>query len=738
MKNIIKYIIVVFLSFVSVFSNIIDLNIIYCIPLLAFFMFNGINSFLCSLLGLLFGSLLSFKLTNNYISIIYLSIALCIYFLIYHLLLLFNKKLIVNYFISTLLSILTTYLIYLLPNNQFLILDFVYILFISSIISLLFSFLLKKYSFYLNCYNDDNYMIITNLLVILYLTNFNNILKNNITLYMTLFFIFLILTIFSIRHKLLYSLSLISSVILLSYLLNIDLILNNLFISVLLTFVISLNKTKYKFLNSLLVFTCFLFYIFIVSKNLNIQYLLIGLILMIITMFIENNNIINNKNLYYQQYLNNKKEINYQLLNFENMFLSISNNFQKSYINRLLQKTKEDVFDSLCKDCIKNKYCYKNNKHILLNYIKDTLTNNLDENKINYIKENCIKQETYFKLLDKFTNSYLLLNYKKDNISKTKEIVSSDFYSFSKVIDQCIKTFNNDKLDLINNFYKDLKEELNNHNFDVLFVKNVSNENKLMFDIAIKNINRKQIYDIVLPLINSLLDCSMKINKIDVATLSFSYLIINIEEVNKIKVNFAIKQSKEDIKACGDCYMHLDNNTQFYIALSDGMGNGLEANEESKFTLDTIFSMLKTKMAVKNSINITNDIIQLKNTYDSYCTLDLLAINKTSKVASFYKLGAISSYIIRNHHVTQVNNYSLPIGILDSVTVNPTSFILKEKDVIVLASDGMIDDNDKDALSILENVSFDDEKIIANVLFSQLINIRKNIDDATLIVITIK
>ena len=159
------------------------------------------------------------------------------------------------------------------------------------------------------------------------------------------------------------------------------------------------------------------------------------------------------------------------------------------------------------------------------------------------------------------------------------------------------------------------------------------------------------------------------------------------------------------------------------------MGNGLEANEESKFTLDTIFSMLKTKMAVKNSINITNDIIQLKNTYDSYCTLDLLAINKTSKVASFYKLGAISSYIIRNHHVTQVNNYSLPIGILDSVTVNPTSFILKEKDVIVLASDGMIDDNDKDALSILENVSFDDEKIIANVLFSQLINIRKNIEE---------
>ena len=52
-------------------------------------------------------------------------------------------------------------------------------------------------------------------------------------------------------------------------------------------------------------------------------------------------------------------------------------------------------------------------------------------------------------------------------------------------------------------------------------------------------------------------------------------------------------------------------------------------------------------------------------------------------------------------------------------------------------SDGMIDDNNQKVLSILENVSYDDPKIICNVLFSQLLNIRKNLDDVSLIVITI-
>ena len=166
------------------------------------------------------------------------------------------------------------------------------------------------------------------------------------------------------------------------------------------------------------------------------------------------------------------------------------------------------------------------------------------------------------------------------------------------------------------------------------------------------------------------------------------------------------------------------------------MGNGIKANEESNFSLKTLFSMIKTKMDVKSSIITTNDLMKIKNDEESFTTLDLLAINKYSCIASFYKMGAISSYIIRNHHVTKVNNYSLPLGILDDIIVKPTSFKLESKDIIVLCSDGMVDDNNE-IVNILESISYDKADIICNMLFSQLLNIRKNIDDATIIVVTI-
>ena len=204
MKNIIKYIFVFFISFISVFCNWLDLNILYTIPLLAFFMFNGINSFLFSLFGLIIGSSLSFKIYDNYIPIVYLSIALCIYFVFYHILLLFNKKLIINYFISSIISILFTYLLYLLTNDNFVFSKYVYLVFIISLITLMFSFLLKKYSFYLNTYNDDKFVILSYLLSIIYISNVSNIYNHEITKYITICLILISLIIFTLKEKILY------------------------------------------------------------------------------------------------------------------------------------------------------------------------------------------------------------------------------------------------------------------------------------------------------------------------------------------------------------------------------------------------------------------------------------------------------------------------------------------------------------------------------------------------------
>lgn len=732
MKQAIKYYLIIFLSALSIFYKCYDLNIILLIPLLTFFMSNGIKNFLFSLIGIILGSIILYEISNEYISIVYMLISISLLFVLYHFFLLINKKIIINYLLSTFLAIISTYIIYMYSFKTFDIINFLHICGLSLLICFIFAYLLKKFSLYLLEFIDKQGSILLASLINLYLLNINIISE-----YIAIGIVIISICYYISEHETTYSLSMVACFILLSILYNFNIVINNLLLIMLISFALSIKLIKNKVFNMFLLLSCFIVNYFLNNK-INITYYLILSILTSLSMLfinIKSNN--SNEDIYYNQYIKNKKLINNHLDNIENMFVNISSSFNNSYQNEILRKCKEEVFDTMCCGCDKLHHCYKKDKHILLNYIKDLLNDTLDDSKINNIKKSCLRHETYFTLLDKFTKTYLINNYKSLDSSKTKEIVSADFYSFANIINKCKTQINNDRLDKINSFYLNLKEELKQHKYDVLFVKNMSNDTSFIFDIAIKNISINKFKNKVIPIINELLDSYMKVYKVDYTTLTFNYLIISIKEIEKLNISYHYRQSNEDVNANGDSYSLYQSDKQFYVAISDGMGNGMKANEESKFSLDTLFSMIKTKMDVKSSIVTANDLIRLKNEYESYSTLDLLAINKYSHIASFYKLGAISSFIIRDHGVTSVNNYSLPLGILDDVLINPSSYKLKKKDIIVMCSDGMIDDNNLEVTNILENISYDKPDIICNMLFSQLMNIRKNIDDATIIVITI-
>ena len=737
MKNIIKTLLVLLLSFLAIFYDKDGLNIIFSIPLLAFFMFNGMSYFLISLVGLFLGSYYTYISTDSYESFIFLLICLCIFFLIHYLWLLFNKKLIINYFASCLFSICITYLIYFISYDLFIFKDYLFIVILSIISVFLFSFLLKNFSFYLLSYHDEYSPTLLASLITLILS-LSSFISDSVEIkYISLFLILLSSIIFSIKGKTIHVLAYNSVLLLLSYLYTIPILYESMYLILPISVCISINKSKLKILNSLLVLACFIIVYFVTKVDNLLYFTIMGLSISFICLFIKKSKEKEIDKMYYRHYINNNKELMYQLENFQDMFLSLSESFKKARQNRILSKAKEEVFDTLCFNCPKVDECHKKGKHLLLNYVRDCLNDELDDGKINYIKRNCVKQEAYFTLLDKFTNTYLLNNYKKEEESRMKEIIAADFYSFSKIMEQCKSNIANDKLILATNFYQNIKEALKKYDFDVLFVNNYSNERKYFFDIAIKDIKRKEIKEVLMPIIDEVLQTNMEIRFIESATLSSSYYIIRIAEVDSLMIKFAYKQSNEDIKTCGDSVKSLFMGKHFFFGLADGMGNGMDANEESKFTLDTIMSMLKTNMNVKNSISITNDIIQLKNDFESYTTLDLLAIDRKKKIASFYKLGAFNTYIIRDHKVTEINNYALPLGIIENVYTNPSSYKISKGDVIIMCSDGMIDDTNKNIESILEDISYDEPSTICNVLFNKLIEIRQNTDDATLAVITI-
>lgn len=736
MKKLFKYLVAFILSILVIFYDFDNLNILLAIPLFTFLMFNGLPNMLISFLGLTVGSLFYYFINGTYLNSIYLLIALCIYFLIYHLSLLIHSKLIINYLTSNIISLIISYLIYVLTNGIFNLYNLTLFILLSCLISLLFAYLLKNFSFYLLTFSNDSSKVLLVSLLLMNVSLIAKIANNKLFLYFTLGSILIILFIYALRSNILEVLALNSALIILGFFFKIDLLYNYLYLTLPLSVALAFNNQSLKYLNCLLVLALYIIIYFLKDISDFNYYMTLALLTSLSVLLINNKKPKIAKDYYYQLYVNNKNEMLKQFASFENLFRTLGSNFHKEMINDLLEKVQVDVFSLWCKNCPKATKCFQKGQHLLINYLKNTLYNKQTFDSLRYLKNNCEKQDSYFILLDKFVNN-LISNYQKETSNIVKDIIANHFESFASIMNQYYKAFNNDKLILSNNFYKNLKELLADYQYDVLFVNNLSNDKQYQFNLGLKDISVVDIKEFLMPLISETLQTNMEIASLDIATLSANYFILTIKEKEKLKVSYAIKQSNEDIKANGDSITTLNNNNLFFLAISDGMGHGITANDESKFTLDTLMAMLKTNMDIKTSINLANELIKLKKDNETYTTLDLLAIDLQRNIASFYKLGAFNAYIIRNHQVTEVNNYSLPLGIVTNLNPLASSFIIEKGDIIVMCSDGMIDDTNSNVLAILEDLTMDLPQTLCNVLFSQLITVRQNNDDATLAIVTI-
>ena len=215
MKIILKYGLALILSVLATFYSKYDLNILLTIPVLAFFMFNGIHIFTFSFAGLAIGSAINYLFYDNYISFIYLLIALTIFFITHFIQLLFNKKLLINFLISTTSSIILTYLIYMIFNNLFDIKNFLVILLLTSIIAFLFAYITKGFSLHLLSYNNKESKLLTYCALIIYNSLFNQILNNY---YLTLIIVLILFVLFSFKESIVNTLALNSLVIIFSFL----------------------------------------------------------------------------------------------------------------------------------------------------------------------------------------------------------------------------------------------------------------------------------------------------------------------------------------------------------------------------------------------------------------------------------------------------------------------------------------------------------------------------------------
>ena len=142
----------------------------------------------------------------------------------------------------------------------------------------------------------------------------------------------------------------------------------------------------------------------------------------------------------------------------------------------------------------------------------------------------------------------------------------------------------------------------------------------------------------------------------------------------------------------GDSYTSLElGNGKFAVALSDGMGNGERARQESSTALDILQKLLQSGMNEKLAIKSVNSVLLLRSLDEIYATVDLAIIDLYSAHTTFMKIGSTPSFIKRGSEVIPISASNLPVGILSEIDVDLVTLQLLPGDILIMMTDGIFD-----------------------------------------------
>lgn len=148
---------------------------------------------------------------------------------------------------------------------------------------------------------------------------------------------------------------------------------------------------------------------------------------------------------------------------------------------------------------------------------------------------------------------------------------------------------------------------------------------------------------------------------------------------------------KEGSSRAGDVSAVTDVGEGMVLAsVCDGMGSGGEAAEESRACLDMLENFCRCGFEKGSVPALINKFLALRGG-ERFCALDACLIDLCEGTAEFVKLGAVESFLLREGTVRTIRGGALPVGVLDEITPVYEKLPLKDGDMLVMVSDGVLD-----------------------------------------------
>lgn len=151
--------------------------------------------------------------------------------------------------------------------------------------------------------------------------------------------------------------------------------------------------------------------------------------------------------------------------------------------------------------------------------------------------------------------------------------------------------------------------------------------------------------------------------------------------------------TRDESQVSGDSFSFLElEGGECVMALSDGMGSGINACKESEMVIELIEKFLEAGFRKETAIRMMNSAMVIQGEEGIFSTVDMAAMDLYTGMCEFYKIGAAATFIKRGEEVECISSTSLPAGMFHQLEIERSSRQLQNGDFVIQVTDGVLDE----------------------------------------------
>ena len=445
-----------------------------------------------------------------------------------------------------------------------------------------------------------------------------------------------------------------------------------------------------------------------------------------------------------------------KLIEFAESFQKLSKTFHSiaetkaSLSRRDINQIFDELSDKLCKDCINCNHCWKNNFYDTYKATFSILSS--AENNGEILRAD---------IPTGFAKQCINLDAFLYETNRSLELAKINLAWYNKMAEsrEAIAGQLNEVADIIKDFSMDLYEiteietekeeeiigQLKANHIEVSKISMVERRNKKQ-DIYVtactktgRCVTTREVAAIIGSVMNKRLRPSEGTKNIISKELD---TMVFVEDTNFKTLTGMAKATKEAEKVSGDNFSFIQlSSGEMIMTLSDGMGTGKQAFEESESVIELLEQFMEAGFREESAIKLINSILVLKSDQQSCSTIDMSIINLFNGMCDFIKIGASSTFIKRDQWVETICSTSLPVGVFNQVDFDGISKKLYDGDYIIMVTDGVLDcipgmEKEKFIEELLVKTKCKNPQEMANEVLEKAIEQNNNtaMDDMTVIV----